>query len=261
VLTEPSCIDNRGGHASIGPATVHVRGQTAERGLIAISARENDMNQIVLVHELGHNFGSHHANGIQLANVPFYIRDLGQSQEYGDDHDIMGAGFREYSILRKFKFGWHDNLPLVQEEKSYSMMALGSDAAVQGYELRLNEPENRSYYIELRFLDSLPAVQIRLGPQSTSPIGWTTWLPQRVGAGSNPFVLKNSGETFEDRINGFLITLEEINSSRASFRFQRIQSNQELDFLTLDYLDLASGPNCARILHGRFHSRASDAES
>jgi len=67
-----------------------------------------------VVHEMGHNFGLHHANSFECGAFPDRqtFGDLCLMQDYGDNYDLMGAANlqNDYSLRsKKVVLGWIDN--------------------------------------------------------------------------------------------------------------------------------------------------------
>lgn len=70
----------------------------------------------VILHELGHNLGVHHANYWKNTGdenqAAYPLDDFGESEEYGDPFDMMGQGKLErghFSVFAKQLFGWLDD--------------------------------------------------------------------------------------------------------------------------------------------------------
>ncbi|MDF3064875.1 MAG: peptidase gametolysin [Polyangiaceae bacterium] len=61
-----------------------------------------------IAHELGHNFGVHHASSYRCANgsTPVAIGGTCTANEYGDPFDVMGSGYRHLSGYHKEKLGF-----------------------------------------------------------------------------------------------------------------------------------------------------------
>lgn len=100
----------------------------------------NGYNQVsVVAHELGHNFGAHHANVLRCSD-PWGTRaslsDDCSSSEYGDDYDVMGLYPRLMSSFHRAELGqlvWGWSL----ETKSLGAYSLESADSFSGEGTRL----------------------------------------------------------------------------------------------------------------------------
>jgi chitodextrinase len=71
----------------------------------------NGMTLHVLAHELGHNFGTHHANSywctVNGVRVSLSTPSNCSSNEYGDPFSVMGSGWgRQQTNFARVQFGW-----------------------------------------------------------------------------------------------------------------------------------------------------------
>ncbi|MBI5911593.1 MAG: hypothetical protein HY848_16785, partial [Betaproteobacteria bacterium] len=78
-------------------------------------------------HELGHNFGAHHANSYMcLGNNGFqpFTYDC-ESNEYGDYSGIMGSSSGHHTAEHKWEIGWlSDQNVITAKEGTYSIKPL-----------------------------------------------------------------------------------------------------------------------------------------
>ena len=101
-------------------------------------------------HELGHNFGLHHANS--------WDDRLAASKEYGDPYDVMGNAYNYqlagFNTFRKMALGWFDDEHVATVSKSgiYRLYAHDMDQLLTGrkYLLRIRKDDERDYWIEKR---------------------------------------------------------------------------------------------------------------
>jgi hypothetical protein len=105
-------------------------------------------------HELGHNFGVHHASSYRCVsdNVPVPIGGTCTANEYGDPFDVMGSGYRHLSGYQKEKLGFLEpaNVQTVTATGSFDLAPLEQKAA--GLQvLRFPIPGTSDvYYVEYR---------------------------------------------------------------------------------------------------------------
>jgi hypothetical protein len=68
----------------------------------------NASSSQTIAHELGHNFGVHHASSYRCSsnNVGVPIGGTCTANEYGDPFDVMGSGYRHVSAYHKEKLGF-----------------------------------------------------------------------------------------------------------------------------------------------------------
>ncbi len=94
-----------GGAGSIGKNEVTIKGQKMHLSFSII----NGSNIGMTVHELGHNFGNHHASFLQCQSAGDSIEEclLGEG-EYGDPYDVMGTAQDLYhgNAIMKENLGW-----------------------------------------------------------------------------------------------------------------------------------------------------------
>jgi hypothetical protein len=105
-------------------------------------------------HELGHNFGVHHASSYRCteSNVPVPIGGTCTANEYGDPFDVMGSSYRHMSGYQKEKLGFLEaaNIKTVTAAGSFDLAPLEQKSAgVQV--LRYPIPGTSDvYYVEYR---------------------------------------------------------------------------------------------------------------
>jgi hypothetical protein len=105
-------------------------------------------------HELGHNFGVHHANSYRcvLDGVPVSIGGSCSMTEYGDPFDVMGSFYRHLSAYHKERLGFLEpaNVRTVGESGFFDLAPLEQKTA--GLQvLRFPIPDTSDvYYVEYR---------------------------------------------------------------------------------------------------------------
>ena len=108
-------------------------------------------------HELGHNLGMRHANGMVCRDhAGNYLSNSGQCnvEEYHDNMDVMGwyGPTRHFSSHRKSQLGWlsPNNIREVQESGQFTIVP--QETASSGIQSLLIPSENSdfSYHLEVR---------------------------------------------------------------------------------------------------------------
>jgi hypothetical protein len=107
-----------------------------------------------VAHELGHNFGVHHASSYRCVDgtVPVPIGGTCTASEYGDPFDVMGSGYRHLNGYQKEKLGFLEsaNIQTVTAAGSFDLAPLEQKAP--GLQLlRFPIPGTSDvYYVEYR---------------------------------------------------------------------------------------------------------------
>lgn len=175
----------------------------------------------VVGHELGHNYGSHHANSYTctLSGVRVAISNSCTSDEYGDPFDIMGSGdTRHHNNFNLGRLGFLDagNTSTPTTDATYNLVNPESvSTGVQA--LRIPRGNGTYYYIEYRqpwasYFDNFSAsdpvvngLSIRIAPDYnviTQPLLVDT-TPQTSTFTDAPLAL---GKTFTDPATNLNIT-------------------------------------------------------
>ncbi|GEM_PF-2031083 len=198
-------------------------------------------------HELGHNFGAHHAssyNCLDSNGVRVPISSNCVMDEYGDLFDVMGHSFRSYYHFNNFhkgEVGWFvdTNTQTASESATFNIVPIEtSSSAVQA----LRVPKDRNfagnpvnyYYVEYRQsfgFDSFSptsevvnGVSIRIAPEydlitQTKLIDTT---PETFSFSDAPLTL---GRSFTDPEKNITITLTSLTSAAATVQVTMPPSN------------------------------------
>jgi hypothetical protein len=129
----------------------------------------------VLVHELGHNLGLHHANSSICRRQQHRVTEGGRcsEQEYGDMWDAMGMSDRPYSVPLLRRLGWAGRVATAKSSGTWTLRdAENSGQGIQALRVRSGKV---SYWLEyhtspVALADSaatfgirgVPGLQIRL---------------------------------------------------------------------------------------------------
>jgi hypothetical protein len=118
---------------------VHYFPRTATCGFSGVGQLPGKYNWInasssqTISHELGHNFGVHHASSYRCVNnnVGVPIGGTCTANEYGDPFDVMGSGYRHLSAYHKEKLGFLEsaNVQTVSAAGSFDLAPLEQKAA------------------------------------------------------------------------------------------------------------------------------------
>jgi chitodextrinase len=195
------------------------------------------MNLFVTTHELGHNFGAHHAATLrctQGGTRVAYSKSC-TSNEYGDPFDIMG-GNGSYSSTFHVN-NWHRrqigalttaDQQTITANGNYTV-AVAQVAGGTPRILRVALPSGDFYYLEYRrpyglfdpFSSSAPVVNgvsIRLAPNTKRiPSQLIDTTPETTSFNDAALA---AGKTFSDTVNGLTITTLSTGSSTARVRVQ-----------------------------------------
>ena len=183
----------------------------------------------VVEHELGHNFGVHHASskGCGTATLGTSCSVL----EYGDPFDVMGKAWmnRHMNVFHKAQLGWL-SVPTIATSGAYTLYPLErSSTGLLG--LRIARGTTGEYlYVEFRrpfglfddFATTDPAVHgvtIRTGPDYSS-VTQSFVLDTTPSAASEDNDFDDAplavGKTFTDSANGITIKTMSVSSTSAS---------------------------------------------
>jgi hypothetical protein len=115
----------------------------------------NGSSSSTIAHELGHNFGVHHASSLRCtsgsANVP--ISSTCTSSEYGDPFDVMGRGYRHMSAYQKGRLAWLEaaNTVTVSAAGDFNVVPIETKSTSGIQSLRVRIPgTSEYYYVEYR---------------------------------------------------------------------------------------------------------------
>jgi hypothetical protein len=202
-------------------------------GLGNVGGRNTWINGLLTVHvtshELGHNFGVHHASALDCtdqAGVRVSMSYTCTATEYGDPYDVMGHGTRHTSNWHRRQLGFlgtSDQITITTSG-SYRMATVEVSGGVPRV-LRAQRPQGDFLYLEWRqpygrfdaFLATSPAVKgviIRIASGTargrsrlidTTP-GTTSWVDAPL----------MTGRTFMDPTSGISITTTAVDATGAT---------------------------------------------
>jgi drug/metabolite transporter superfamily protein YnfA len=167
----------------------------------------------VIAHELGHNYGLHHANFWQPSTSN--PAGTGTSQEYGDPFDVMGfgdnSGLLHFNTWSKSKMNWltETDVQTVTASGTHILQAFDSLASTGKRALKIQRDASTNYWVEFRqAIVNQPFVSngavIHWGYTGFQQSNLLDMTPLSVnGASDSPLAV---GQTFTDAVNGIKIT-------------------------------------------------------
>ena len=190
----------------------------------------NGSGSQTIAHELGHNFGSHHAGSLSCTNASGTRVTLSSTctmREYGNPFDVMGSGYRHMTAFNKGRIGFLEptNTQAVQADGTFTVVPLEKKATgVQA--LRIPISTTTAYYVEFRQpfgFDNFSATSSTVNGVliTRAPIAYTTLdipvlLDQTPGTTSFSDAALTVGKTFTDSSARVSITVNSVSATGAS---------------------------------------------
>lgn len=188
----------------------------------------------VLAHELGHNYGSHHASTKICKNSAGQRVSISQScinDEYGDVYDVMGIADYHFNSFNKGVFRWLEgsNTQTATASGTFSIAPLGSNTtAAQTVRIAYPQTAGIYYYLEYRrpfgafevFAETSEVangISVRLAPEYAAG-RYTHLLDMNPSTDSFSDAPLPVGRTFTDADSGITITTESVTAAEARVR-------------------------------------------
>lgn len=188
-----------------------------------------------MAHELGHNFGTHHASSLNCtdngARVP--LGGTCSTNEYGDPFSVMGSGSHyQHTSFSRGNFGWLNNANTltVTGPGDYTLKAIETDDPSGAEVVRIPRADNGTY-LTLEFRQPFGTFFDSFSPIDPVVNGVTVRLTAAYSAPSqtrlvdaNPTTLSladaplSVGRTIVDPVSGVTITTMSVSASGASVR-------------------------------------------
>lgn len=189
----------------------------------ALPSGANGMSLRVMAHELGHNYGTHHASTLNCGAVAIAANTATCSlSEYGDAFTTMGSSStRHHSNFAMGNFGWSFNTQTVLTSGDYLLSDAETDnSGVQA--LRVQRSSNSFLTLELRrpygtqFDHSIPqGVYVRIAPgYSTMSQSWLVdTTPGSAGGFGDAYL--TAGRSVYDPASNATVTAVSVSASEA----------------------------------------------
>ncbi len=192
----------------------------------------NGSSSQTIAHELGHNFGVHHASSYRCTsggvNVP--ISSTCTPSEYGDPFDVMGGRYRHMSAFQKGRLGWFEtaNTVTVSANGDFNVVPLETKSSSGIQSLRVRIPNTAEfYYVEYRqsfgfdnFSATAPVVNGVLIHRATDygTVVRTLLIDNQATTTTFDDAALSVGQTFTDSVASISITLVSRSASAAVVR-------------------------------------------
>jgi hypothetical protein len=189
----------------------------------------NNSGSSTTAHELGHNFGLHHASTWSCTNASgqrVSISGTCTLNEYGDPFDVMGRGYRHHSVFQKGRLGWFapSNMATATATGTFNLVPQETpSSALQS--LRVRRDSTTFYYVEYRQpfgFDSFNAgdsvvngVLIHVAPDYAT-LDRPKLLDMTTGSTSYTDAALLVGQTFSDPTSGVSIRLDSRSTAGAT---------------------------------------------
>jgi hypothetical protein len=190
----------------------------------------NGSNAQTISHELGHNFGSHHAaslictdaNGARVSISPTC-----SANEYGNPFDVMGSGFRHMTGFNKGRVGFLEpaNTAAVSADGTFTIAPLEFKSTATQV-LRIPIDTTRAYYVEFRQPQApfdnfattsavVNGVLITRAPLSYSTVERPQLIDMAPSTTSFTDAALKVGQTFSDPVAHISIKLNSVSTAGA----------------------------------------------
>lgn len=183
-----------------------------------------------IAHELGHNFGSHHAASLRCkdangAAVPISANCT--TSEYGNPFDVMGRGYRHLTAFNKGRVGFlePENTVTVSADGTFDIAPLEKKSTgIQSLRVRIDT--STAYYVEFRqaygFDNFSTTSSVVKGVLITrAPIAYTTLaMPGLIDMTPSTSTYTDAallpGQTFTDPARQLSIRLNSVSATAAT---------------------------------------------
>jgi len=171
-----------------------------------------------LAHELGHNFGIHHAGSLECtvngARVTISSPDKCDRIEYGDPFSVMGGTTRQWTNWNRAQVGWIPEKITITKAGTYTVAP--AELSAQPRLLRVARGDGNYFFFEFRqpsgaydnFSPTDPAVNgvlIRLAPDTTT-VAQSALVDMTPATSTRNDAALLVGQTFSDPVSGISVT-------------------------------------------------------
>jgi hypothetical protein len=190
----------------------------------------NSSGSQTIAHELGHNFGSHHAaslrcTGANGAAVPISANCT--TSEYGNPFDVMGRGYRHLTAFNKGRVGFlePENTVTASADGTFDIAPLEKKSTII-QSLRVRIDASTAYYVEFRQpygFDNFTAtssvvkgVLITRAPMAYTTLAMPGLIDMTPSTSSYTDAALLPGQTFTDPARNLSIRLNSVSATSAN---------------------------------------------
>jgi hypothetical protein len=195
------------------------------------------MSLRVMAHELGHNFGTHHAGEYKCTEngvpVPLSANTANcTTGEYGDPFSVMGSATQyEHTDFARGNFNWlvPANVETVTATGDYDLAPVEFQSSTAVTALRVARTSSQSFTLEFRQADGSPfdtfsptsavanGILIRLTATSLSSRtqSWLVWAHPSSTAWCACYAPLKAGESLTDPLSGVTFSVKSVSSTGA----------------------------------------------
>lgn len=188
---------------------------------------DGNLTTRVVGHELGHNFGVHHASSMSCTAAdgsPVTVGGTCTSSEYGDPFTVMGSAARLHSNWQRAQLGWLTGVTTATTTSSYLLVPADSTAGVR----LVRVPRGDGTYLNLEFrqptgvFDTFGAadavvngVTIRVAPDLGTIV--QSQLVDATPTSPSSFTDSSlkAGRTFTDPLSGVTVAVTSVSAAGA----------------------------------------------
>ena len=189
----------------------------------------NGSNSQTIAHELGHNFGSHHASSLICTNssgTRVTISSTCSLNEYGNPFDVMGNGYHHMTAFNKGRVGFLEpqNTTQVSADGTFTITPIETKSTSTQV-LRIPIDASNAYYVEFRQPASFDnfsttssvvnGVLITRAPISYSTVERPQLLDMVPSTSSFSDAALTVGKTFTDSTARISVTLKSVSAAGA----------------------------------------------
>ena len=190
----------------------------------------NGSGSQTISHELGHNFGSHHAASLRCkdaSGVAVPISGDCTSSEYGNPFDVMGRGYRHLTAFNKGRVGFlePENTVTVSADGTFDIAPLEKKSTgIQSLRVRIDT--SLAYYVEFRqpygfdnfstTSSVVKGVLITRAPMAYTTLAMPGLIDMTPSTSSYTDAALLPGQTFGDPAHNLSIRLNSVSATSAN---------------------------------------------
>jgi hypothetical protein len=189
----------------------------------------NAMNLRVVAHELGHNFGTHHASTIACGTVVLAASGCTTS-EYGDPFTVMGSATqRLHTAYARAEYGYLADTQTVSASGAFTLAPADFAGGTQPRQLRIARGDGTYLFLEFRQphapFDDFPAGDAAVnGVLARIDTDFNTYTQTKLldahPGGSFADAAFGAGESWRDPVSGVTLTVVSVSPAGAAVTLQ-----------------------------------------